>query len=544
MASGIRERFLPAARPLLDRFGLGKPLREIAAGRRRASILVGDTWHPAEYRPVIEETIDILVQSGVRESRITILIARGLRPPTMGLRPMRLYGEPTTGSFAIENAGLSMVSAPGAGLLPGADIRSPAAPFDPRWTAADIRILIGTVLPHPFVGWSGGADLICPGITGPMIAGTDQPAPEQDAGEFRKALESCASAAPPTFSCYILQCPFDDLPGRSPGACVALWGGEGLATEAFAAAANLAREAFLAEASPARDILLRPPDLSAMGSVLFALAAAARFAKWLEPGSGSRIWIPLAGEEEADEAADALAAIEKRGVGGVGFADPWTIEPAARGIEAIGASGAILRFAFVPYRRGARPGRTGAAGCEYAEISERGGVSAESLPGNLQMEETASNPELCSREGFKSLSRNSRGSQGFSSGSPDRAGGFRTGSKGVEVRGGASDGRLGERNGRGKVEASRGSTAAFEDARRKWDGGGLGRANEDDAADGNGGRCGGETVEIPDWAEIVPLPEVAGDLEPARTLYVHDPWRVIPAGGERRGATSGATAFR
>ena len=439
--SGRFEDISRSARSLLDRSGFGSLLRGIAAGRRRACILVGDAWFPAEYCPILEEAIGELKRAGIKESRITILLARGMRPPTIGLRPMRLYGEPIAGGFAIENAGLSAEYAAGAGTSPTADIRSVEKPFDPRWMDADVKVLIGNILPHPFVGWSGGADLICPGIAGPMIAGADRPVPGQAPGDFKKTLESRAAAAPPGVSCYIVQFPFAEARAGNAEVRAALSCGEGMAPEAFAAAADLARDAFLADAAPARDVFLCPPDLSAAGAVLFALASAWRLASWMDPTVGSRIWLPLAGEEEADEAADVLAAIERDGVRGSGISDPWATEPAARGVETIETLGAVLRIAFAPSRRGGRSGNTGKS-CKIADA-------------------------------------------------------------GMET---------GNDKGTGGKEWAAGSAAAE---------GGNDRESDESL---------GETVEIPDWAEIAPLPYAVRDLDPARTLYVPDPWRVIPLG--------------
>jgi hypothetical protein len=430
----FRDPAAAARQALAGEGGAGRRFRDIAAGRRRACIVVGDAWTGGGCGPIIEEVIREAAASGIRESRITVLLARGIRPPTLGLKPMRLYGEPVAGGYAIENAGMPAAYVPGGEKASEMDVRSPENPFDPRWIAADLRILIGVLSPHPFAGWTGGADILCPGITGPAIPHALRPAEEQDRRDFRKTLESHAAVAPPTLSLYLVHDPFDEPGGRRTPPRAAIFSGEGLDIQAFDDACSLARDAFRASAPSVRDLLLRGPELDAGDAVLLALAAAGRLIPWLDRTAGSRVWVPVGGPDEADEAADVLASIERGDMNRGAMADPWIAVQVEDGISAIRKSGASLMVAFDP-RHGGRE-------------REGRGEGEENLPSE-------------------------------------------------------SDSLRGER----------------EVSHRSVDGG------------CESGETEGETVEIPDWADIAPLPDALSDFDPSRALYVYDPWRIM---AERR----------
>jgi hypothetical protein len=115
------------ARPLA-----GPPLRELAAGRRRAVVLVGDLAWPALYAPVLPEICRVLTEAGIRPSRISFLCRPGACGPTLGLAAIRRYGEETVGQYELRDWNL--------------EDGVPAA-SDPDYEAADLRLVVLPLLP-------------------------------------------------------------------------------------------------------------------------------------------------------------------------------------------------------------------------------------------------------------------------------------------------------------------------------------------------------------------------------------------------------------
>ena len=123
---------LPRLREALARPLAGPPLRDLAAGHRRAAVLVGDLAWPALYAPVLPEICRVLTEAGIRPSRITFLCRPGACGPTLGLAAIRRYGEETVGQYELRDWTL--------------EDGVPAA-SDPAYVAADLRLAVLPLVP-------------------------------------------------------------------------------------------------------------------------------------------------------------------------------------------------------------------------------------------------------------------------------------------------------------------------------------------------------------------------------------------------------------
>ena len=75
----------------------GQPLRELAKGKRRVAVLLGDLSQPAPYDIVLPELIQALVDADIRPSRIAFLVYPGNGAPVLGRGAIRRYGEHAVG---------------------------------------------------------------------------------------------------------------------------------------------------------------------------------------------------------------------------------------------------------------------------------------------------------------------------------------------------------------------------------------------------------------------------------------------------------------
>ena len=79
----------------------GPPLSELAAGKRRAVVLVGDLSYPAPYPLLLPELCRVLAELGIRPTRISFLCCPGASGPVLGRLAVRGYGAETVGEHEL-----------------------------------------------------------------------------------------------------------------------------------------------------------------------------------------------------------------------------------------------------------------------------------------------------------------------------------------------------------------------------------------------------------------------------------------------------------
>ncbi len=110
----------------LVRAALG-PLKELARGRRRVSVLVGDLSLPAPYDLVLPEVVKALLEAEIRPSRIGFVVYPGTGAPILGRGAIHRYGEEIVGDHD---------------LRPWMWHEGWPAPEDAAHAAADLRVAI------------------------------------------------------------------------------------------------------------------------------------------------------------------------------------------------------------------------------------------------------------------------------------------------------------------------------------------------------------------------------------------------------------------
>lgn len=138
-----------------------RPLRELAAGRRRAVIVVNDITRPYPGRLMAEEIIRELHAAGMRDDQIALLIAYGQHRENTEEELLGLYGPELTRRYRIVH---HHANAPEENVTVGVTQGGVPVSVNRFYMESDLKILTGCIAPHQFAGFSGGRKSVIPGI--------------------------------------------------------------------------------------------------------------------------------------------------------------------------------------------------------------------------------------------------------------------------------------------------------------------------------------------------------------------------------------------
>ena len=158
----VLENPVECAKQALCRPISSRSLREEAIDCKTACIAVCDITRPVPnsvfLRPIIEE----LLNAGVPQDNITILIATGLHRPNEGEELKHIIGD----EWVLKNVRIENHFARNESDHAFLGTTSCGTPvrIDRRFVEADLKIVTGLVEPHMMAGFSGGRKLITPGM--------------------------------------------------------------------------------------------------------------------------------------------------------------------------------------------------------------------------------------------------------------------------------------------------------------------------------------------------------------------------------------------
>lgn len=137
-----------------------RPLKEICRGKKTVCIAITDASRPNIERLVVPVLLEELQAGGIRREDVTILVGVGSHPPATRAELEEKLGPEILQSYRVENHNCyaSQVDYLGTTSL-GVPVEVNAL-----FTRADLKIAVGTVLPHPLAGFSGGPKMMAVGI--------------------------------------------------------------------------------------------------------------------------------------------------------------------------------------------------------------------------------------------------------------------------------------------------------------------------------------------------------------------------------------------
>lgn len=138
-----------------------RPIADLAADRTSAVILVDDLSRPTPVSALLPPILAELYRGGILESNITIVVAGGTHQPDSPADIAQKLGPELTGRMRViaHDCGKDLVYL---GESPHGI---------PIWInqfvmAADLKIGVGAIYPHPAAGYSGGAKILAPAACG------------------------------------------------------------------------------------------------------------------------------------------------------------------------------------------------------------------------------------------------------------------------------------------------------------------------------------------------------------------------------------------
>jgi nickel-dependent lactate racemase len=139
-----------------------RPLVEEARGKASACVVICDVTRPVPNGLLLGPVVRQLLEAGVPQRRITVLVATGLHRPNVGEELEELVGDPwVLQTVRVENHdarddALHVDLGPTAAGTP--------VKLDRRFAEAELKVVTGLVEPHFMAGYSGGRKVIAPGV--------------------------------------------------------------------------------------------------------------------------------------------------------------------------------------------------------------------------------------------------------------------------------------------------------------------------------------------------------------------------------------------
>ena len=138
-------------------------LRTIAAGKRRAVIVISDITRPVPNTIILPPILSALRDAGLPGEQVTILIATGLHRPSTPDELVHLVGVEILRKYRVIDHRAREAAEQ---TFLGQTARGTPVSVDRRYCEADLKITTGFIEPHLMAGFSGGRKLIAPGCAG------------------------------------------------------------------------------------------------------------------------------------------------------------------------------------------------------------------------------------------------------------------------------------------------------------------------------------------------------------------------------------------
>jgi len=130
-------------------------ISNLTRGKSTTAIAVEDITRPTYLKDILLYIIKELNIGGIESKNIKIIVSLGAHRPLLRDDLIKKLGAEIVNRFDIYNhnpfENLSIIN---------------GIPINRFFAEADLKIVVGTVIPHPFAGFSGGAKIVFPGLAG------------------------------------------------------------------------------------------------------------------------------------------------------------------------------------------------------------------------------------------------------------------------------------------------------------------------------------------------------------------------------------------
>jgi lactate racemase len=139
---------------------IGTPrLRDLARGRRTACIVIDDLTRPTRGDRLVPPILSEFLAAGIAQADVSVLAGIANHRPMIGEDLVKKLGSDVMSRCRVDQH----LSWEGCVAL-GTTSRGTPIEINSTFVAADVGILVGSIIPHAGTGFSGGAKLLMPGI--------------------------------------------------------------------------------------------------------------------------------------------------------------------------------------------------------------------------------------------------------------------------------------------------------------------------------------------------------------------------------------------
>jgi nickel-dependent lactate racemase len=136
------------------------PIRELARGKNEVVIIFDDMSRVTQAAQIIPSVLEELAEAGISDSRIRFIVALGAHGALDRLDFVKKLGEETLGRFPVYNHNaFGNCTYVGKTSTYGTEVY-----VNEEVMKCDLKIAIGSVVPHPMSGFGGGGKIILPGV--------------------------------------------------------------------------------------------------------------------------------------------------------------------------------------------------------------------------------------------------------------------------------------------------------------------------------------------------------------------------------------------
>jgi lactate racemase len=136
-------------------------LSVLAQGKKSAAIAVEDITRPLQVYRFLPEIIKELNNGGISSENITIILGGASHRPMNDMEMRKKLGQEVVDQFKIIMHDFMGPDIAYLGWIKGGPVY-----INKYFIQAELKICVGSVLPHVEVGFSGGAKLVVPGLAG------------------------------------------------------------------------------------------------------------------------------------------------------------------------------------------------------------------------------------------------------------------------------------------------------------------------------------------------------------------------------------------
>jgi len=136
-----------------------KTIRELAQGKSEVAILFDDMARPTRIAEIIPYVLEELEAAGVKDNSIRFIAALGAHGALTRIDFVKKLGETVLSRFPVYNHN----PYENCTFLGNTSRGTPLA-INSEFMGCDLKIGIGSIVPHPLTGFSGGGKIILPGV--------------------------------------------------------------------------------------------------------------------------------------------------------------------------------------------------------------------------------------------------------------------------------------------------------------------------------------------------------------------------------------------